>query len=200
MITTIILIVTVLVSIKCFSDEELFNKLALKPYRVVHNNEWYRIITHGFVHANSMHLIFNMITFYSFGDYIERAFGQIFSSYLPYILLYFGGLIAASVYDVIKHKNNEWYTSIGASGAVSAIMFTFILLAPWAKLQLFFFFPIPGIVMGVIFLVFCQYMSKNSNDHINHNAHFYGAIYGFLFPIILKPELFTYFVHQLLKF
>lgn len=189
MVTYIIIGLTLLISFNYFSNSNLFYKLAFIPYRVVKNNEWYRLLTHGFVHADSVHLLVNMFTFWSFGTYIEKYFGFMGFNSLAYIGLYFGGMIIASVYDVIKHHNDPNYISIGASGAVSAVLFSSILFNPWGKILLFAVIPIPGILFGVVYLVYCQYMARKGGDNINHNAHFFGAVYGFIYPILLDPRL-----------
>lgn len=189
MITYLITGITVLISIICFSNRALFNKLSLSPYRVVHAREWYRVITHGFVHADWLHLFVNMFTFWSFGEFIEKAFEYMGFKSWAFLLLYFGGMIVASISDLIRHRNDSWYSSIGASGAVSAVLFSAIFLNPWDKILLFAAIPIPGIVFGVIYLIYCQYMAKQSQDNINHNAHFYGALFGFIFPALLEPRL-----------
>ena len=199
MITYAILIVTVVVSIACFSNDSLFNKLSYSPYRMIHSKEWYRIISHGFVHADWVHLFVNMFTFLSFGQYVESAFRYLGFSGGSFLLLYFGGMIAASLYDLWKYRDNRYYTSIGASGAVSAVLFTAIFLNPWDKIYLFAAIPIPGIVFGFVYLWYCQYMAKRGGDNINHNAHFYGAVYGFIFPILLEPGLLQIFIQQLLR-
>ena len=198
MITYIILAVTVAVSIACFNNYSLFNKLSYSPYRMTRSGEWYRIVTHGFVHADWTHLIVNMFTFLSFGVYVENWFTGLGFSGASFLLLYFGGMIAASIYDLWKYRNNVYYTSIGASGAVSAILFTAIFLNPWDKIYFFAIVPIPGIVFGFVYLFYCQYMAKRGGDNINHNAHFYGAVFGLVFPILLEPRLFNMFVQQLL--
>ncbi len=199
MMTYIILIATVVVSIACFNNYSLFNKLSCSPYRMVHSGEWYRIISHGFVHADWTHLIVNMFTFLSFGLYVENQFVAWGFGSSSFLILYFGGMVAASVYDVWKYRNNQYYSSIGASGAVSAILFTAIFLHPWDKIYFFAIVPIPGIVFGFIYLLYCQYMAKRGGDNINHNAHFYGAVFGLIFPILLEPRLLQMFIQQLLR-
>lgn len=194
MITYIIIGITVVVSYICFGNQELFRKLAFIPYRTVRNHEWYRLVSHGFVHADMTHLLVNMFTFWSFGTYMERSFQYMGLGGLAYLGLYFGGMIMASVYDLVKRRNDPYYLSIGASGAVSAILFTSILLDPWGKILLFAIVPIPGIVFGVLYLAYCQYMAKQAGDHINHNAHFYGALYGLIYPILLEPSLLNLFL------
>ena len=194
MFTDILIIITAVISIVCFSNYQLFERLSLKPYRVVQHQEWWRIITHGFVHADWIHLLVNMFTFWSFGGYIESAFGYLGFGKWAFLTLYFGGMIAASISDVIRYRNAEWYTSIGASGAVSAVLFAAIFLNPWDKILLFAVIPIPGILFGVLYLAYCQYMARQGGDNINHNAHFYGAVFGFIFPILLEPRLFQMFL------
>ncbi|WP_251619989.1 rhomboid family intramembrane serine protease [Odoribacter lunatus] len=194
MITYTIITVTVLISFVCFNNRELFEKLALNPYRVIHRHEWYRIITHGFVHADTTHLFVNMFTYWSFGTYIENVFEATGWGTVNYLLLYFGAMVVASIPDFIKYRYAEWYRSIGASGAVSAILFTSIFLNPWDKILLFAALPVPGIVFGIIYLIYCQYMAKRGGDNINHNAHFFGAIYGFIFPLFMNPRLWEVFL------
>lgn len=198
MLTLIIIVATVVISFSSFNNSRLFDKLSLKPYRVVHAREWYRIISHGFVHADWMHLFVNMFTFWSFGQYIEGAFEYMGFGQWAFLLLYFGGMIIASVNDLIRYRNASWYTSIGASGAVSAVLFTAIFLNPWDKILLFAVVPVPGILFGVLYLFYCQYMARRGGDHINHNAHFYGAVYGFIFPVLLEPRLWQVFLRNLL--
>ena len=196
MITYIIIALTVFVFLTCFNNRQLFEKLALNPYCVIHRHEWYRIITHGFVHADTTHLFVNMFTYWSFGTYIEKVFEAAGWGTLNYLLLYFGAMIIASLPDVIKYRNAAWYRSIGASGAVSAILFTSIFLNPWDKILLFAAIPVPGIVFGVIYLIYCQYMAKRGGDNINHNAHFFGAVYGFIFPLFMNPRLWDVFLRH----
>ncbi len=189
MITYILIAITAIVSYLSFNNSQLFNKLAFIPYRVIRSKEWYRLVTHGFVHADLTHLFVNMFTFWSFGTYMEATFKYVGFGTGGYLALYFGGMIIASVYDLIKRRNNPHYISIGASGAVSAVLFTSIFFNPWGKILFFAILPIPGIIFGFIYLAYCQYMAKQGGDNINHNAHFYGAVYGFVFPLLLEPSL-----------
>lgn len=196
MLTYSIIFITVVVSVICFGNRNLLRKLAFSPYRVVNNREWYRILTHGFVHGDYTHLFVNMFTFFSFGSYMEQwvevnGFGQ-----GTYLLLYFGGMIFATMYDLIKFRRDSLYSSIGASGAVSAVLFAAIFLNPWEKLYLFAAIPIPGIVFALLYLVYSQYMAKRGGDNVDHYAHIFGAAYGFLFPIFLEPSLLQKFLNH----
>ena len=194
MITYIIIGITAVISYLCFNNQELFYKLAFNPYRTIKNNEWHRLITHGFVHADTNHLLVNMFTFWSFGTYIEQGFDVLGFGTSGFLGLYFGGMIVASLYDLIKHKNDPYYNSVGASGAISAVLFTSIFFNPFGTILLFAIIPIPGILFGPLYLVYCQYMNKKGGGNINHNAHFYGAVYGLIYPLLLEPKLFYAFL------
>lgn len=198
--------ITVLISYMAFNQQEVFSKLQLNPYQVFHRKEWYRLITHGFVHVDWMHLIINMFVLFSFGQGVERLFsdledaGYIRFYQIWYTGFYISAIVIASLLTVFKHRNNYHYNSVGASGAVSAVVFFFIFFAPYTKLLLFLILPIPGILFGVAYLIYSQYMSRRSNDNINHDAHFVGAVYGFLFPLIIKVSLLNYFIQNFLTF
>lgn len=198
MITYLILGITVVVSFICFGNQTLAMKWALSPYRVIHRKEWYRLVTHGFVHADMTHLLVNMFTFWSFGTYMEQYYQYVELGKWGFLLLYFGGMIFASSFDLMKQKDNPYYLSIGASGAVSAVLFSSIFFDPWGKIYFFALLPIPGILFGIIYLLYCQYMAKQASDHINHNAHFLGALFGFLLPALLNPSLVKLFLGALI--
>ena len=198
MITYLILGITVVVSFICFGNQTLAMKLALSPYLVIHRKEWYRVITHGFVHADMTHLLVNMFTFWSFGTSMEQYYQYVGLGKWGFLLLYFGGMIFSSSFDLAKQKDNPYYLSIGASGAVSAVLFSSIFFDPWGKIYFFALLPIPGILFGVVYLLYCQYMAKQASDHINHNAHFLGALFGFLLPALLNPSLVKLFVGALM--
>ncbi|MET6997356.1 rhomboid family intramembrane serine protease [Chitinophaga defluvii] len=194
-----IIILTCLVSITSFSRHNSIDELSMWPYMVKEKNQYYRFITSGFVHADYMHLAFNMITLFFFGRYIEVMFQQLFGGKLYFLLFYIIALIASDIPCYIKNRNNPGYRSIGASGAVSAVLFAFILVQPWTKIYIFFL-PLPAIIYGVLFLGYSAYMAKRGGDGINHDAHFWGAVVGVLFPLALKPGLAGYFLHQLTNF
>ncbi|MCK4748407.1 MAG: rhomboid family intramembrane serine protease [Bacteroidales bacterium] len=201
--TLFIIIITLIITILAFYSEEIMTRLMLNPYQVYHKREWYRLITHGFLHADWTHLIINMIVLYSFGSNVERWFdqlktsGYISSPALMYSLLYFGGIIMSSLITIIRHRNNRWYNSVGASGAVSAVIFTSIFFSPLDRLYFFAVIPIPGILFAVLYLVYSSYMSRRSRDNINHDAHFLGAVFGFVFPILIDLDLLSHFIREL---
>lgn len=204
MITLLIVILTSLVSIAAFRRRELFYRLDLSPVRIVHKKEYYRIFSHAFLHADYVHLGINMLVLYSFGSYIEQVFSQleeagvIFSGPFFFVLLYVASIALASISTITRNRNNEAYSAVGASGAVSAIVFTYIFFAPLEKIYFYLVLPIPGILFGVLYLAYSSYMSRRSKDNINHSAHFWGAVVGFVFPILLEPQLFRIFLENLL--
>lgn len=201
--TLLIIIVTSIISILSLSNREWMEKLLFSPYKTIHSKEWHRLVTHGFVHADYMHLFINMFVLMSFGSAVENIFGGlqdsgiIRSGTFHFLILYFGGIVIASLTTLKKHKDNFYYHSVGASGAVSAVVFTFIFFDPWSKLLLMFFIPIPAILFGVAYLAYSHYMSKKESDHINHDAHFVGSVFGFIYPLLINPKLISIFLNKL---
>lgn len=197
-ISLVIIIVTCLVSYTALNNYDQLDKMSLQPYMVKNYRQYYRFITSGFVHADFQHLIFNMLTLFFFGPAIERLFMQLFQSKVVYILYYLLGIIVANIPSYIKHRNNSNYSSLGASGAISAVVFTAIMVDPWNTIYLFFI-PIPAVIYGVLFLALSAYMSRKGGDNINHDAHMWGALFGIVFPLIFHPELGTYFLQMLMQ-
>jgi len=206
MMTYILIAFTALFTITAFSREEWFSRLEFNAYQIVHRKEIYRLLTHGFLHANWMHLIVNMLVLFFFGPYVEDYLKQILPGNIPglyrfvYLLFYFVAIIVSSLVSLYKHKDNAWYNAVGASGAVSAILFCFIFFKPWELLYFYGIIPIPGIIMGVLYLVYSYYMSRKGEDNINHDAHFIGAVFGFIFPLFIDPSLILFFLSQLKSF
>jgi len=195
MITIIIIVISAVVSISAFRNRDLFFRLRFDPYIVQERNEFWRFLTYGFVHADWMHLFINMFVLYSFGRAVELYFGQIFPlpSFL-FILLYIGGLLASVIPSYFKNRENPYYASVGASGAVSAVVFSSMIFNPLAPLYIFPIpFEIPAIIFGILYLIYSAYASKKANDNIGHDAHFWGAIFGVVFTIACKPALVLHF-------
>ncbi len=197
-ITLIILAITCLTSLAAFKNDQLAEKLIFWPPAITKRHQYYRFITCGLIHADFIHLAFNMITFYFFGSIMEVYYrGRLgLSNHYYYLALYVGALIVSNIPTYIKHRNDYNYRSLGASGAVSAILFAFILLNPWQQIQIFFI-PCPAIVYGVLFLGYSAYMSRKGGDHINHDAHFFGALFGVAFTIIVHPAVVNDFLIEL---
>ncbi|MDE5420627.1 rhomboid family intramembrane serine protease [Ancylomarina sp. DW003] len=196
--TTFIIAITALISITAFNKTELLYRYQFNAYQILKREQWYRILTHGFLHANWNHLIVNMIVLYFFGSALENYFNYYLgSSTFYFIALYISSIVFSSLYDLKKYANDYNYNALGASGATSAIVFATIFFDPWQLLYFFFVIPIPGIVFGVLYLAYSYYMNKKQMDNIGHSSHFYGALFGFLFPILVKPELFSIFLQKL---
>ena len=198
-ITLALLIITCIISITAFNNRKVINDLIFSPVDVQQRHQWYRFITCGLIHADFAHLAFNMITLYFFGRVMEQEYVEYFN--LPkytYLILYIVALIVSEIPSYIKHRNNNEYRSLGASGAVAAIVFVFILIAPWATIYVFFI-PVPAILYGVLFLVYSAYMSKKGKDNINHSAHLWGAVVGIVFTIIVQPAVVNIFIEKLLR-
>lgn len=198
-ITLALLIITCIISITAFNNRKVINDLIFSPVDVQQRHQWYRFITCGLIHADFAHLAFNMITLYFFGRVMEQVYVEYFN--LPkytYLILYILALIVSEIPSYIKHRNNNEYRSLGASGAVAAIVFAFILIAPWATIYVFFI-PVPAILYGVLFLVYSAYMSKKGEDNINHSAHLWGAVVGIVFTIIVQPAVVNIFIEKLLR-
>ena len=186
-------------TLAAFQSPDLMNRWLMKPYDVKNQNQWYRFITSGFIHADWTHLIFNMIGFYTFGISVYYGYLHYFGNAATYIfiLLYLGGMVAADIPSYLKHKDHPWYASLGASGAVSAIALASVLLYPMSKIYMMGMLPLPAIIWAVIYLVSSQYMSQRGGDNINHSAHFYGALFGVVFTLSFKPIIAVDFFHQL---
>lgn len=199
-ITLIIIIVTVGVSFFANSKPELYSKLIFNPYQVMHRKEWHRIFSHALIHdkQNIFHLIFNMYVLYSFGNMVENTLlnhmGNLGAVY--YIFIYLAGVFVATVPALIKHKDNYGYNSVGASGAVSAVLFSAIALSPFSGFEIWF---MPPLVFGVVYLGYEMYMEKRGGTNIAHDAHIWGAVFGFLFTLIFVPGAFANFIHQILS-
>ena len=195
-ITLIIIIITAIISFLAFSNQELINKLIFYPPAISKQNEWYRFFSNGLIHADIGHLVFNMISLYMFGDLVENAFTQIFrdSGKLLYLAMYITALAVCLIPTYITHRNNYYYKSLGASGAVSAVVFAGIFLVPDQKIGLFFIPPIiPGFIFGPLYLVITAYLAKRGGGNINHSAHLWGALYGVAFLIVMSVALHTSF-------
>ena len=199
MLTTPIIIITVLISIIAFQSPRLMDKCIFSPYAIKHNREYHRFITSGFLHANWVHLLINMFVLYSFSQIVEQGYSQLFGNkgMFYFLILYIGAIIISDIPSYKKHQNNGYYKSLGASGAVSAVVFASLVFQPLAPIYIWGLIGIPGIILGILYLVYSAQMTKRSADNINHDAHFYGAVFGFAYTILLEPKLFLHFINQL---
>jgi membrane associated rhomboid family serine protease len=192
-VACIIAAITLIITFIAFYNEDLYNRLILQPYNVSRGKYVYTLITSGFIHADVMHLLFNGLTFYFFAFDLEKILGH-----WEFGLLYMFSLILSDLPSVIKHKNDFWYRSLGASGAISGVVFSAILFNPLGEMGLIFIpnVHIPAVLFGVLYLIYCSYSSKKGIGNINHDAHFFGALSGVLITIILVPQVIPYFLHS----
>lgn len=202
-ITLIIIGFTCLVSYSALKDRSTFEKLKHYPYQETRTKEYFRLLSAGFVHGDYIHLAINMYVLWMFGGIVEQSFGVIYGvnmGRIVFMVMYLLNIIAASIPTLLKHKNNPQFASVGASGAVSGLVFIYIVLMPYAPLQ-FIFLPglkIPAILLGVGYLIYSSYAAKKARTRIDHVAHFYGAIFGIAFLWITKPEYIGHFFTKLI--
>ena len=200
-ITIILILLTVGISMYAWSNQDLMSKWIFHPFSVAKYHQYYRFITSGFLHADWTHLLFNMFAFYMFGQVVEQILTQYHgpqTGLLFYLLIYIGGIIVADIYTYFKEHKNFDYRALGASGGVSAIIFSSILLNPLSEIIIF---PIPigikGFIFGILYLIYSYYQAKRMGDNVNHDAHFYGAVYGFVLTIFLVPGALGNFFSQI---
>lgn len=199
-VTLILIIITVGISIYAWQNQSLMHQWIFQPYAVQRDNSWYRFITSGFLHADFTHLFFNMFTFFFFGNNVEHTFKAIFgetTGILVYLLIYIGAIVVSDIPTFFKHRNDPPYRALGASGGVAAIVFSSILFYPTQDICLYAVLCIPGFILGVLYLVYSYYSGKKMGDNINHDAHFYGAVYGFVLSLILVPQALPNFFSEI---
>jgi membrane associated rhomboid family serine protease len=187
-VTLIIVIVTSLVSIAGFYNHQVIDKLIFYPPAVTQRNEWYRYFSCGLIHADAAHLIFNMLSLYLFGEFVEGGFRKIFGEdgKWLYLVMYVTAMMVSLVPTFFKHRRRTHYRSLGASGAVSAVVFAGLILEPTVGVMLFFIpIPIPGFIFAPLFLLLSALLERKGDSNINHSAHFWGAVYGLAFVILV---------------
>ncbi len=198
-VATIIFLITIVTSLYAFSNPEIYGKFMLHPYSVSRGERLYSLITSGLIHKDWGHLLVNMFSYYFFAFNLERTFVSLSSwGHVQFGILYFVSIILSDITSIFKHKEHFWFNSLGASGAVCAVVFSYILFYPMNKIFIFPIpIPIPSVIYGFLFLGYCWYAARNSRDAINHDAHFYGALTGVLLTIIFYPQVAAFFVSQI---
>lgn len=197
-ITISIIVLTSLISITAMNNSRIMDDLIFWPPAISIRNQYYRFITCGLIHADFLHLGFNMLTLYFFGRALEVYYrGELGLQHYWYLVLYVSALVVANLPSYFKRKDDYNYRSLGASGAVCAVVFAFILIDPWQKLYLFGALQLPAILYAVLFLAYTIYMSKRGGDNVNHDAHLWGAIFGVTFTIVLRPSVISSFINEL---
>ncbi|MFN4234447.1 MAG: rhomboid family intramembrane serine protease [Bacteroidia bacterium] len=198
--TFYIIIFTVITSVIAFNKEELFYRFQFNAYQIKYHKQYFRFLTHAFIHADWVHLLMNMFVLFFFGTAVEEYFNILFQEkgFFYFILLYVGGILFAALPSYKRHQEHSYYNSVGASGAVSAIVFSSVIFDPVRSICLYGVLCFPGILWAIAYLIYSYYKGKQENDFINHDAHFLGAVFGALFTIALKPTLALYFFSRLM--
>jgi len=196
-LTIVIVAITVLVSWRAFNDRALLERLILWPPAVERRKQYDRLLTHGFIHADWMHLLFNMITLWSFGSAVERVFSEWITP-VGFVLFYLSAIVVAILPTYLSHRQDPNYRSLGASGGVAAVLFAFILFDPWSKLIIFPIpVPIPAFLFAILYVAYSIWMDRRGRDNVNHSAHLWGAAYGVLFTVLLEPRILGHFTQTL---
>lgn len=201
-ITLLLIAFTVLVSYQGFANYNVIERLRHYPVRETGLREYYRLLSSGFVHADWMHLLVNMFVLYNFGEliegYIVHLYGQ-GKGRVIYLLLYLINIVVANLPTAFRHRDDPGFSSIGASGAVSGMVFIFILLQPWAMLYFFFVLPVPAIIAGIGYLAYSSWAARHGHGRIDHSAHFAGAVAGMAMIILLDNEIVPRFAERLIR-
>ncbi|MFM6975287.1 MAG: rhomboid family intramembrane serine protease [Sphingobacteriaceae bacterium] len=200
-VASIIFLFTVVTSVYAFYNQEVYGKLMLHPYSVSRGQRLFSLISSGLIHKDWIHLLVNMMSYYFFAFQLESTMASLSSwGHWQFGILYLLCMVLSDIPSVWKHKDHFWYNSLGASGAVSAVVFSYILFYPMTRMMILPIpIPIPAVLYGFLFLGYCWYASRHANDHINHDAHFYGAISGLILTILYYPDIVPFFVGKLMS-
>lgn len=201
-LTVAIIAVTVLISYYAFNNPGFKHQLLNNPYTILRRKEYYRLLTSGFIHADFWHLFVNMWVLYMFGSNMEATFKYSFgASYTAYFIgLYIVGIIVANIPNLMRHKDNPGYNSLGASGGVASVVFASIILMPLSKLMIFPIpFSFPAWVFAFIYVAYSIYMDRKQVDNVDHFAHLWGAIWGVFFIAVIYPGSIGLFFNQIIN-
>lgn len=197
-ITYIIIGITALTSFYAFNRPDIMARYMMNPYLVRTRGQYYRFISSGFIHGNMAHLFLNLFSFYFFGGVVEQIFGALYgpSGSAYYVAFYLLSIVAADIPSYLKHMDKPHYNSLGASGGVSALIFVSIVFMPLQDICIYFAFCLPGFILGAGYLIYSYFKGRNSDDHINHDAHLYGALFGLLYCAVMVPRSIPHFFDQ----
>ncbi|MFN8353438.1 MAG: rhomboid family intramembrane serine protease [Spirosomataceae bacterium] len=194
-LTLIFVLITAVISVYGFNNESLKYRWSMNPASITRHGEYWRFLSSGFIHADWMHLLFNMVALYSFGQLLEYTIGPTY--FLPLYLL---GIVVSDLPTYFKNRNNSYYSSLGASGGVSAVVFAGIMFYPLTPIYLFFIpIGIPGFIFGALYIFYSYYEARRGGGHINHSAHLWGALFGIAFVVLLFPSAIPSFIEQIVS-
>lgn len=202
-ITYLLIAVIVITSFYAWNKPDVFQKWLMNPYLINKQREYHRFLTSGLIHSNYGHLFLNMLALFFFGRNVEMVFGYILgpSGKIILIIFFLLGIVVSDIPTYLKYKHLPHYNSLGASGGVSALVFSSIMFFPLQKIYIMFIpFGIPGFIIGILYLAYSYYQSKKMSDGINHDAHFYGAVFGVVFTIIISPGSLANFINEIANF
>lgn len=190
----LIILVTVFISYQGFKDVMFFEKYNFNPYRIKRHGEYYRFLTHGFLHSNQMHLIFNMLTLY----FVQLSLGKVYGDlFLPF---YIFSIVTSTLYEFFKNQNQPYYRACGASGAVAAALFSLLIFAPWGRVYVFFIVPVSFLMFAILYMVYSITQLQKQGEKIAHSVHIMGAIIGVVTSIVLFPAYFQNFINEIIHF
>ena len=199
-ITVVIIILTAITSFYGINNAVFLERWMFTPYKIKRNKEWDRFVTSGFIHKDYVHLLFNMFTLYFFGGVVEQTMQYKFGATtggLIFILFYVLGIIISDLPTYLKNQDNSYYRALGASGGTAATVFASIIILPLADICLFGIVCLPGFILGILFLIYSAVQAKKDSDGINHDAHFYGAVFGIIVMLIIFPQSGANFIQEI---
>jgi membrane associated rhomboid family serine protease len=202
-LTVILIAITCASSYYAWKNPAFIERSLFTPYRVKHRKEYARFILSGFIHKDGVHLLFNMFTFYFFGQVVEQFLGYQFGANtgnVVFVLFYLFAIVISDIPTYLKEKDNPSYHALGASGGTAAMVFASIVLMPLADVCIFGIFCLPGFLLGAMFLAYAYFKGKNADDNINHDAHLYGALFGIAFILFIEPARAGHFWDQIKEF
>ncbi len=201
-LTLLLTLFTIGISLLAFNNSMYFYKLRHHPYTEFRKNEYHRWLTSSLLHGDYWHLFVNMFVFYQFGGVVEEVFTAVYGDLtgrLLFLVLYLGSVVAGDLPSYFKHKNDEGYSSIGASGGVAGVMFAYAMFAPTSVIKLYLFIPLYTIVWALLYLMYEHWASRRMQDNIGHDAHLYGAIFGFIATAVMIPKAFPHFISEIMN-
>ena len=200
--TIILILITTISSIYGWNNSSFQSKWMFNPYAVNHGKQYYRLLSSGFIHSNTVHLLFNMIALYFFGGVVERIYGNVFGHWgiSLYLITYLVGIIVANLRTLSKYKDSSYYNSLGASGGVASVLFASILYKPTVGICLYIAFCMPAFILGAIYLIYSYFSGKRMGDNVNHDAHLFGSLFGIVFTALLRPVVLVEFFQQIIEF